>query len=733
MSATSVYSKSGADAQFATNQNLIAEIQRAEAAEGQLLSKSNNLSDLPNPSAARASLGIVDAAAVVNNGDGTMSIEPGGLTAYIKSGADAQFEPKASLDADTKALAANPASQLSTQLSATYGTVVEHGSTAGIARPSTSLGVRWEGTATPTNAVNGDRYLNTSTGDEQVKVSGSFIPLNQNNNNGAYAQLAVSANIKDAPALGLFFPEAHGAAGNGTGDDSTAINNCITAANAVKNAMVVLNGSYLVTSSINLQGVSDLRFGCTNGFSRTSGPKITWAGGDSGSTVLTSNATGLRICGIGFYATSATFAGRHIDFVNLVAMPQAFHIEIDHNFFTGAGALHTSIHTGGGHNYEIHHNDFYQANIHIQGTDTSLAIAQAVQACTVRRNWFEAKVATCHIADPGFNWKMDNNAVEPLASGAPGFIRLLNATPSMIAVTVVDNWCGDTTANGAWIEVAAGPFTIEGNTFGGSTAITGIKAVAACTSGSISKNRLVSASGGNLIDWGAFTHTGFFKILANQIAALQNLQIGTLPSNYLASTSTGSLLSAGLNLANAKTFGFTNAAGTGTHTIGNSASDELQTIILADKTAATYLAGTGASASNGLAQTKVWNGTSYTVRHQVDRGGVLVTGYRRTIVRQTLAANGGVIVDATVGDALITLQANATSTAMAGGWDGARVNLCYVQDATGGRTYSWPANCLFAGGVAPSDTTANKRTSCEFQWDNTASKWIEVGRAVAVG
>lgn len=68
--------------------------------------------------------------------------------------------------------------QLQTLLAATFGSLVMHGSTAGTSRPTTSLSVKWVGTVTPTNAVNGDTYLNTATGVYQVMVSGAFVTQN---------------------------------------------------------------------------------------------------------------------------------------------------------------------------------------------------------------------------------------------------------------------------------------------------------------------------------------------------------------------------------------------------------------------------------------------------------------------------------------------------------------------------------------------------------------------------
>jgi hypothetical protein len=81
-------------------------------------------------------------------------------------------------------------------------------------------------------------------------------------------------------------------------------------------------------------------------------------------------------------------------------------------------------------------------------------------------------------------------------------------------------------------------------------------------------------------------------------------------------------------------------------------------------------------------------------------------------VAQTLASNGAVVFDATTGCVgRCTLQANATSSTLINGGTNQIFTITFVQDGAGGRTYVWPTNCKFAGGSAPSDTTAAKRSS----------------------
>lgn len=104
------------------------------------------------------------------------------------------------------------------------------------------------------------------------------------------------------------------------------------------------------------------------------------------------------------------------------------------------------------------------------------------------------------------------------------------------------------------------------------------------------------------------------------------------------------------------------------------------------------------------------------------------------VATQTLASNGAVSANLfTSNKHRILLQANATSTTLTNStnFPGAEMTISWRQDATGGRTYVWPTICKFAGGSAPSDTTASKTTSATFQFDGT--NWYEISRATAVG
>lgn len=77
----------------------------------------------------------------------------------------------------------------------------------------------------------------------------------------------------------------------------------------------------------------------------------------------------------------------------------------------------------------------------------------------------------------------------------------------------------------------------------------------------------------------------------------------------------------------------------------------------------------------------------------------------------------------------VTLGGNRT-LAFSNGKDGGKYAVELIQDATGGRTVSWPATVKWPGGVAPTlSTAATKRDFLGFLYDGT-SYW---GVAVALG
>lgn len=123
------------------------------------------------------------------------------------------------------------------------------------------------------------------------------------------------------------------------------------------------------------------------------------------------------------------------------------------------------------------------------------------------------------------------------------------------------------------------------------------------------------------------------------------------------------------------------------------------------------------------------------------RGGVVVSegvvydGRPRVPSVQRIAHSsaGTITFDASQYEsAIVSLTANATGFTINNQVPMQEVTITFVQDATGGRTYTFPTSARFNGGSAPSGTTANTRTTVRLRWDNVQARWFEISRSEAV-
>jgi hypothetical protein len=117
----------------------------------------------------------------------------------------------------------------------------------------------------------------------------------------------------------------------------------------------------------------------------------------------------------------------------------------------------------------------------------------------------------------------------------------------------------------------------------------------------------------------------------------------------------------------------------------------------------------------------------------IDGQTVFNKGTSNKYISQTLAAPGAVTMDASLGDIQsISLQANATSSSISNGVIGQMLIVQIIQDATGSRTFSWPASVKFINNTAPTlTTTANKRDNFTFYYNG--STWFESARSLNLG
>lgn len=106
-----------------------------------------------------------------------------------------------------------------------------------------------------------------------------------------------------------------------------------------------------------------------------------------------------------------------------------------------------------------------------------------------------------------------------------------------------------------------------------------------------------------------------------------------------------------------------------------------------------------------------------------------------TVTPHNLAAAGAVQIDAGLGSIhAIFLNASASSSSIVNPTLGQLLTIDWFQ-TIGGRSYVWPTNCRFAGGVAPQPSgTKGHADSVTFRchYDGSSFTWLEISRSVAI-
>lgn len=331
-------------------------------------------------------------------------------------------------------------------------------------------------------------------------------------------------------------------------------------------------------------------------------------------------------------------------------------------------------------------------------------------------------VTTDPIWNPGEGWKFDGVIVEATpTTRLPKFIGH-DAGVDAHGLVFDTCWVGDDNAAGAWVKISGYGFHITGGLW------------------------TVIASGGSIIAFDGSTAA------AGLVVEGASLSIHT--SGFVVDLSGFSGASAPLYLG---VNGYTNNP----TSLVNGTIPNGSYIVPAGNTAPTHysrlseerwlgdastrsLIGFGVTGgaddrfrirADGLLQ---WldSGASFGTGIGINANGVLAAATKATVMDvvnlSTLASNGAVAIDArTCNVYWLTLNANLTSSTLTNGSLIQEVEIHMIQDGTGGRTYVWPTTCKFAGGSAPSDTTANTRTIVRFRFSGSTN-WHEVSRSVAV-
>jgi hypothetical protein len=434
----------------------------------------------------------------------------------------------------------------------------------------------------------------------------------------------------------VYTPEDYGAARDGATNDAAAFASALAAANTDGGTVHLSPGTYKVNSTIDLTDMVGVSLESTDqsvtianvAGENYKGATILWGGADAGQVVKVVNADGVDLRGINF-RVPATFTGNIIDGLDPVGgvVTQAIHVSVEKCSFTsdgtlwdssgGTGANHIDINVGSGHTWRIRDCDFQRSHTAIYGMNQDGTPLQSTQTVLIEGCFFSALRRNAQIVNPGPNWMVCSNSIEPNYLGQACAVKIDDPTDdSMRDFNFINNWCGDVTAaGGTQIEVAGIVGLIAGNTFGvGPTATSSvIKAVGNIASMTVLGNRLATADAlAKFIDWGAYGHASGRLVKLGNNNAVPLLDAGTIP-NTLITDSTRS--DTGMNLGNTtvqgdKTISFLDATDAIMGQIYGVGSDgTLRVFSGANKKIAMRLDGTGSDGTQSLT-VEHWNGTS---------------------------------------------------------------------------------------------------------------------------
>lgn len=269
--------------------------------------------------------------------------------------------------------------------------------------------------------------------------------------------MAKSATQWFAVSGGVFDVGAFGAVGDGTTDDTAAIQAAINAAAAVYGGVVRLeaNKTYHCASQLvldKLTGVTIEGQSAALTYSGTTDPFL--------SMRSTSFCTLRRLQVL---YTNTAFTGSLVKTGHNPTFDSAY-LLFESCWFGNSGSA-----TGGyaGIFFDlaivctVRDCRFFGLTLGIQGTvSTDYSNSITIETCTF------TGLSTTGIYNAGDRWLIQGCTFEPLASGAPGAYNMAGGG-LCYGLTFLGNWFGDATASGTWINnVTADGFTAIGNHFG---------------------------------------------------------------------------------------------------------------------------------------------------------------------------------------------------------------------------------------------------------------------------
>lgn len=526
------------------------------------------------------------------------------------------------------------------------------------------------------------------------------------------------------PALrGEYTPERYSAGVYTAADGGPAINQAIAAAIAAGGGTIVLSKSATYSTPLVATGISvPISFRGVGGSDTISGKQVTLTYTGAGSTTAfdCSNSSGLSFSDLYLTYNNAGFTGRLLDMSGGVSRDGSLH-KFRNMLIRPNGILDSHaalVYLDKGHSVDFNDCVLIGSKA-LYGKSVAGSYSNRI---SVRGGYLQGR-ALEPVWNPGMSWSFSGVTFESLTSGVAGAVNHDTGVWSD-GLAFAGCYFGDdsTTVAGAWITYTGASCVLSGG------CILSVQAVGSCV---VKPN---GTNDGTVAIFGCTTHVNTLAYLVDLSAATTPKMVwieGNSYSNYPPKSVNGTI--PGGSFVREPNAGMAEyvSAGTPHSHIGDIAGRAVDIYSVIGETQARFILesdgtmvwGSGAAAGDSNLARTAAGAMKLT-------GKALIGGFGQLVQ----AAAGAAVIDVSSGNVfLITLNANVTSSTITGnsGSLGEIITISFLQDATGGRTYVWPTTCKFVGGVAPSDTTASKRTSVTFYTDQV--NWYEISRAVAVG
>ncbi len=327
--------------------------------------------------------------------------------------------------------------------------------------------------------------------------------------------------------------KAYGAVGNGSTDDTAAVQSAIDAANTANGGTVYFPAAtYQFASSLSLDTYKSVKLvgaGSPTGGAATA-TILRYAG--TGSAFISAHSSvGVEIHNLMILYNSGSFTGNLVDYRNTSGSDTAFGVLADSylggSSSSSAGAL---VALDKSHTMTISGNAFGTGVVAILGE----ASGHYANAIHIEKNHFVG-LTTANIKNSGQAWEINNNTFEQLASGAAG-AYLHDSGVTGNDVTFQNNWFGDVTsgAGGAQITWAGNNLVLDGNYLGFNNGAEGLLLDANTNAGiSVRNNDFVSGGTSTAIDFGSTTGNTNVAIIGNAYTSVTTKVAGTFPGGTL--------------------------------------------------------------------------------------------------------------------------------------------------------------------------------------------------------